>query len=90
MQDTVQRLAHEMQRPGAHQAEAMLGILGQALGLTLCVASLNSTAMLQLQCARLDALGNELTEPVPGAHWAAVLVRPAASSCDGTDVLYDP
>ena len=62
--------------PDAEEDEdALLAILGQALGLTLCLGSLNPVAMLGLLTARLDAPGVELSAPMPDSHWDAVLVR---------------
>ena len=59
----------------AEEAEdALLTILGQGLGLTLCLMDVNPHAMLALLTACLDAPGQELEQPMPDTHWDAVLV----------------
>ena len=61
--------------------DALMAVLGQALGITLCLTSLNPSAMLGLLTARMDAPGAELSAPVPDSHWAGVLVLPASCCC---------
>ena len=54
--------------------DALLMILGQGLGLLLCLAGLNPPAVLELHTARLDVPGQELQQPLPDSHWDALLV----------------